>query len=356
MTSATPLTSGSPVLRVNNNGETRSRASTERERKRKRRRERDGKENVSLGSEAISPVAVKDISQISGITAPSFREQPSTANLSGNFHSTFNYPLHSTLNYPLSSTFRMDSPGEGLEVTVCSETDTTRTPQSQAPRSSTTRRVRSMVNQAVRHHLMAAESEVDCDCDSSVLTDLSDDDLSQGGQIPPPSHRVLKRQTGQAALTTCSLRAPVALSRSDFLVLDDTLQPHFDVTLPNDANDSLNATCGSLPDLQSVAMTTPKRRFRISRQNDENQPPRRKTSSSRRRVAPCGRDSEPDSGVSCSSRRSCDPGRSALKVLDKPSRYCTESTDKKVIAKRLKRFNTPKHSGGGMKIKTLGVF
>ena len=50
---------------------------------------------------------LKDISQISDISRCENHEQASSANLSGAFHSTFNYPLHSTLNYPLHSTFSM---------------------------------------------------------------------------------------------------------------------------------------------------------------------------------------------------------------------------------------------------------
>ena len=50
---------------------------------------------------------LKDVSQISRISRTSLREQSSGSNISGNLHSTFNYPLHSTLNYPLHSTLNM---------------------------------------------------------------------------------------------------------------------------------------------------------------------------------------------------------------------------------------------------------
>lgn len=57
---------------------------------------------------------LKDVSQISSnLSHNSLREQSSGSNISGNLHSTFNYPLHSTLNYPLHSTLNM-SGGDAL--------------------------------------------------------------------------------------------------------------------------------------------------------------------------------------------------------------------------------------------------
>lgn len=51
-----------------------------------------------------SPRDLRDVSLINKISRTSLREQVSSCNLSGAFHSTFNYPLHSTLNYPVNST------------------------------------------------------------------------------------------------------------------------------------------------------------------------------------------------------------------------------------------------------------
>jgi hypothetical protein len=216
-----------------------------------------------------------------------------------------------------------------------------------------------VVTQAVRDHMQ----EIDCDCDSSVLTDL-DDDTTVDVDDPWPrpeagDSRVLRRQTGQSALS-CAPRPPVALSRSDFLVLDDTIQPHFDVTM-QPLNSSLNATRGSLPDLDDVSTPRqkPRRRSRRSQRSyaDENHPPQASLlRRSRTRPQPCGRESEPDSGVSCSSRGSADDRRSAIRVLDKPTSTLHRSdVDQRSIARRLRRFNTPnaKHA---VKIKTLGVF
>ena len=57
-------------------------------------------------SELYTSNALKDMSLIS---KENTHEQVSNANLSGAFHSTFDYPLHSTLNYPLHSTFSLSA-------------------------------------------------------------------------------------------------------------------------------------------------------------------------------------------------------------------------------------------------------
>ncbi len=82
---------------------------------------------VKLGSndtfsELFTSKAIKDISTISSISKGSAREQVSSANLSGAFHSTFNYPLHSTMNCPLSSSFDI-SPDNRRQVTPEPDTE-----------------------------------------------------------------------------------------------------------------------------------------------------------------------------------------------------------------------------------------
>ncbi|KAK2169095.1 hypothetical protein LSH36_12g11012 [Paralvinella palmiformis] len=70
---------------------------------------------------------VNDISQISLISRCDFHEQVSSANISGAFHSTFNYPLHSTLNYPLHSTFSMTSDSLSKDILTRDSIDATTT-------------------------------------------------------------------------------------------------------------------------------------------------------------------------------------------------------------------------------------
>ena len=382
---------------------------------------------------ACSPVAavcqdrdrsIKDISQISHFTRASFREQPSTADFSGNFHSTFNYPLHSTLNYPLSSTINMEGPGEGLEVTMVEEDRTVTQPPcaphtSRSSRSSLGQRssgqsghrvgrsrtssstVRSSSRNLrpcttpsrLREH--TGESEVDCDCDSSVLSDLVDDitldQLHNESRSGTPTltsdlcrQRGLRRQTGQAVLSE-NVRPPVALSRSDFVELDSTLQPQFEMT---QVEMSMEATRGSLPDLGDLsAMSThrvPERQTRRSRhypagastrphhtdysQSSQSQHSCCTRSASRRRdnalslrpphgarLPPCGQESDRDSGVS-SSARSAPCAAANRRTVSADS---LQNHNKRALAKKLKRFGSSFNSADNkpkLKIKTLGVF
>ena len=84
-------------------------------------------------SELYTSKSIKDISQISGISHTSIHEQVSGTNLnvSGAFHSTFNYPLHSTLRYPLNSTISADLPEEST-VKSCDEAENERQSASDA--------------------------------------------------------------------------------------------------------------------------------------------------------------------------------------------------------------------------------
>ena len=84
-------------------------------------------------SELYTSKSLKDLSQISRISHSSIHEQVSGTNLnvSGAFHSTFNYPLHSTLRYPLNSTLAAELPEE-TAVKSCDEAENDRQTASDA--------------------------------------------------------------------------------------------------------------------------------------------------------------------------------------------------------------------------------
>ena len=84
-------------------------------------------------SELYTSKSLKDLSQISRISHSSIHEQVSGTNLnvSGAFHSTFNYPLHSTLRYPLNTTLAIDLPEE-ITVKSCDEAENDGQPASDA--------------------------------------------------------------------------------------------------------------------------------------------------------------------------------------------------------------------------------
>ncbi len=75
-------------------------------------------------SELYTSKSLKDLSHISRFSHSSIHEQVSgnNLNLSGAFHSTFNYPLHSTMQYPMNSTITADLPEE-ITVKSCDEAE-----------------------------------------------------------------------------------------------------------------------------------------------------------------------------------------------------------------------------------------
>ena len=256
-------------------------------------------------SELYTTRSLKDVSQISQISLTSVREQVSSCNLSGAFHSTFNYPLHSTMNYPLSSTINFEdelassgkkqqaTPPTPMVLSIPSElrpvsSGSSSTSSDDKPHRQSTRRCRSQrcrsrvssnkpqkVELCKEHGLHpnmggpcifqndnsitlldsspdeqgGRQAPVDTDCDSSYLSECVDDvhigqadDITATYDSRSGRMRMLKRQTGQIALKNArNVNDPIGLSESDFL---------FDVT---QKNMSLHATCASIPDLDGLS-------------------------------------------------------------------------------------------------------
>ena len=226
--------------------------------------------------------SLKDISQISQISRSSLREHRSSSNMSGAFHSTFNYPLHSTLNYPLHSTMQcLDDQVVGVtndqqvdgEVKMCaSETlqasqrhTKHKQPQSKTvnERSNSTSKKQHLCKEHGLHPTMGGpcifqtddsfdnkmphfDHFTETDCDSSYLSEHVDDVSFSGTEdcvvtydAPTARMKLLRRQTGQTQLK--NIRCPIGLSESDLLF--ETTQKHM----------SMEATRASLPDLSILS-------------------------------------------------------------------------------------------------------
>ena len=225
--------------------------------------------------------SLKDISLISQISRSSLREHRSSSNMSGAFHSTFNYPLHSTLNYPLHSTMQcLDDQGVGAtndqQVDGAVKTCLSDTLQASQRHNKHKHKQPQTVNErsnSRKPHLckehglhptlggpcifQTDDSFVDkmpqhfdhfteTDCDSSYLSEHVDDVSFSGTEdcvvrydAPTARMKLLRRQTGQTQLK--NIRCPIGLSESDLLF--ETTQKHM----------SMEATRASLPDLSVLS-------------------------------------------------------------------------------------------------------
>ena len=229
--------------------------------------------------------SLRDISLISQISRSSLREHRSSSNMSGAFHSTFNYPLHSTLNYPLHSTMQcleepvVNDPQMGSGVKMCASDAVTQSDGSSGIHSMTQstrcqpdgnhRRsdksnppTLSQKPQLCREHGLHptlggpcifqtdCDSQMDhvteTDCDSSYLSEHVDDmsfssteDYVATYDARNARMKMLRRQTGQTELK--NIRHPIGLSESDLLF--ELTQKHM----------SMDATRASLPDLSVLS-------------------------------------------------------------------------------------------------------
>ena len=250
-------------------------------------------------SEEISVVytnrSLRDISQISQISRSSLREHRSSSNISGAFHSTFNYPLHSTLNYPLHSTMQyLEEPvvisdqqvdsgvkmcvsdavaqsdcSSGIHSTSHQPPDTDKKHRklgSMSKKSSddeASEAAKSKKPHLCKEHglhptlggpcifqsddsdlmdKLPPDHTIETDCDSSYLSEHIDDMSFSGTEDYVATYdarnarmKMLRRQTGQTQLK--NIRHPIGLSESDLLF--ELTQKHM----------SMDATRASLPDL-----------------------------------------------------------------------------------------------------------
>ena len=159
-------------------------------------------------SELYTSKALNNLSVISQQPGSGMHEQASSANLSGAFHSTFNYPLHSTLNYPLHSTFSMANDFIPKAATKTRKPPVTRELQYKLKDIST-----------------AKVLEV-IECDSSCLSEESIDVDEYAAKYDSIG---MKRQKGKAELSGNRM-----LPRSDN-DLDDTVQH---VSVNNDMSET----------------------------------------------------------------------------------------------------------------------
>ncbi len=254
-------------------------------------------------SELYTSKVLKDLSTISYMSH-TIREQVSSAhlNLSGAFHSTFNYPLHSTMNCPLSTSFDIpaDSPsssaeqdhdteisidvdasvdnepsidvdeGIGEKTDFSSRTMLSQTgsdspkdspPQIQKPAATLCKEhglhptygepcIFRSKDSLISRDLRASPPPTETDYDSSYLSEcVEPDQFSQGaseGEVYTPTYdsryacmKMLRRQIGQQDLN--QVKEPVGLSETDLMF--DITQKHL----------SLEATRASLPDLSGLS-------------------------------------------------------------------------------------------------------
>ena len=190
----------------------------------------DDLDSLSPAENLTKPeVNINDISYISGKRVN--REHSSGSNISGAFHSTFNYPLHSTLNYPLHSTILDTTPEFGISHLNRSKT------------LSGKRRLfpdddddEGMEEIAHHHHQQSRDVTLASSRDVSMSRD---EHILAAGYV----RRVLKRQTGQAHLSD-----DAALYRKQ-MTINETVEE----TMNNTLVSSNNATCHSMPDISPTS-------------------------------------------------------------------------------------------------------
>lgn len=212
-------------------------------------------------SELYTSKRWQDISRISLLSQPSFREQPSSSASHQNFHSTFSYPLHSTLLPPQQETPPPQEDPASPDTSPIFSTPP-RHPQPELCKEhgihpifgpgpcifqtdeSTT--VLSSSSDFTDVDQSASPPQPETDCDSSYLSECVDDKMSQSETEEYTATydqrkgrmRMLRRQTGHTHLKTPQY--PVGLSETDLL---------HDVTLKHR---TIDATRASLPDLSGL--------------------------------------------------------------------------------------------------------
>ena len=144
-------------------------------------------------SELYTSKALNNLSVISQQPGSGMHEQASSANLSGAFHSTFNYPLHSTLNYPLYSTFNLSDdfvPKFAEKVTLTTPAKTT------AASKQVTSCDGTFLEESHEHESVNSSTF----CDSSCLSD-DESSIDVDEYAARYDSMTMKRQTGKSELS-----------------------------------------------------------------------------------------------------------------------------------------------------------